>query len=301
MTEMRRRDRGHSAGDPLARPAAKARPSRPHAPAYVHITGLPETAYERLVGRDAELKRLDDAWADAKTNILSLIAEGGAGKSALVNEWLKRMQADSYRGAEAVLGWSFYSQGIEGARDLGGGIPQLGAGQARLNARHHQRDRQGRGDRRGAGEAPRAARARRRRAAAARPRQAAGRAEGSGPARAAAALRGDAAGRGARARRAHQPAAGQGHRALEGRRGAGRRCRRGCRTKPARRCCATTACGARTASLRPRRAISAAIRSRSACSRASSRRRRTATCAGAITSAPSSPIPRTRATTTPGA
>ena len=31
---------------------------------YVHITGLPETAYERLVGRDAELKRLDEAWAD---------------------------------------------------------------------------------------------------------------------------------------------------------------------------------------------------------------------------------------------
>ncbi|HMA72416.1 MAG TPA: TIR domain-containing protein [Xanthobacteraceae bacterium] len=80
-------------------------------PAYVHITGLPETAYERLVGRDTELKRLDEAWVDRKTNILSLVAEGGAGKSALVNEWLKRMQADSYRGAEAVLGWSFYSQG----------------------------------------------------------------------------------------------------------------------------------------------------------------------------------------------
>jgi|HubBroStandDraft_2_1064218.scaffolds.fasta_scaffold05884_2 tetratricopeptide (TPR) repeat protein len=82
-------------------------------PAYVHITGLPETAYERLVGRDDELKRLDDAWTDDKTNILSLVAEGGAGKSALVNEWLKRLQADNYRGAEAVLGWSFYSQGTK--------------------------------------------------------------------------------------------------------------------------------------------------------------------------------------------
>ena len=72
---------------------------------------LPETAYENSVGRDDELNRLDDAWADPKINILSLIAEGGAGKSALVNEWLKRLQADNYRGAEAVLGWSFYSQG----------------------------------------------------------------------------------------------------------------------------------------------------------------------------------------------
>ena len=57
------------------------------------------------------MQRLDEAWSDGKTNILSLIAEGGAGKSALVNEWLTRLQADSYRGAECVLGWSFYSQG----------------------------------------------------------------------------------------------------------------------------------------------------------------------------------------------
>ena len=75
------------------------------------IAGLPETGYERLVGRDAELTRLDQAWSDGKTAILSLIAEGGAGKSALVNEWLKRLRADFYRGADCVLGWSFYSQG----------------------------------------------------------------------------------------------------------------------------------------------------------------------------------------------
>jgi tetratricopeptide (TPR) repeat protein len=82
-------------------------------PAYVHTAGLPETPYERLVGRDRELRRLDDAWTDTKTAILSLIAEGGAGKTALVNEWLKRMQADDYRGADTVLGWSFYSQGTK--------------------------------------------------------------------------------------------------------------------------------------------------------------------------------------------
>jgi hypothetical protein len=28
-------------------------------PAHIHINGLPETGYERLVGRDAELKRLE--------------------------------------------------------------------------------------------------------------------------------------------------------------------------------------------------------------------------------------------------
>jgi TIR domain/AAA ATPase domain len=88
-------------------------PMRGPQPSYVHINGLPETPYERLVGRNAELKRLDAAWVDSKTNILSLVAEGGAGKSALVNEWLKRLQAENYRGATVVLGWSFYSQGTK--------------------------------------------------------------------------------------------------------------------------------------------------------------------------------------------
>jgi tetratricopeptide (TPR) repeat protein len=80
-------------------------------PETIDIKHLPETAYERLVGRESQLKCLDDAWANRSTNILSLVAEGGAGKSALVNGWLKGVQADNYRGAAAVLGWSFYSQG----------------------------------------------------------------------------------------------------------------------------------------------------------------------------------------------
>jgi hypothetical protein len=93
-------------GDKVSRPTRSRLAS-----VLVAITGLPETGYERLVGRGEELARLDEAWSDDKTNILSLIAEGGAGKSALVNEWLTRMQADGYRNAERVLGWSFYSQG----------------------------------------------------------------------------------------------------------------------------------------------------------------------------------------------
>ena len=43
----------------IVKQKAAAQPSaRSVQPAYVHITGLPETAYERLVGRDTELKRL---------------------------------------------------------------------------------------------------------------------------------------------------------------------------------------------------------------------------------------------------
>ncbi len=80
-------------------------------PELVHITHLPETGYKSLVGREVELALLDAEWEDPDVNIVSLVAEGGAGKSALVNEWLTRLRRENYRGAEAVLGWSFYSQG----------------------------------------------------------------------------------------------------------------------------------------------------------------------------------------------
>ncbi len=82
-------------------------------PSLIDYGRLPETPYAKLVGREEELKQLDDVWANEKINILSLVADGGVGKSALVNAWLVSMQADRYRGADAVLGWSFFSQGSE--------------------------------------------------------------------------------------------------------------------------------------------------------------------------------------------
>ncbi|MDX1998257.1 MAG: TIR domain-containing protein [Thermoanaerobaculia bacterium] len=66
-----------------------------------------------FVGRQKELKRLDDAWADASTHVVTLVAFGGVGKSALVARWLGQMAADGWRGARRVLDWSFYSQGSE--------------------------------------------------------------------------------------------------------------------------------------------------------------------------------------------
>jgi tetratricopeptide (TPR) repeat protein len=76
----------------------------------ININRLPVTG-SQLFGRDAQLKRLDEAWAGNETHILSLVAWGGVGKSALVNYWLARMARDDYRGAERVYAWSFYSQG----------------------------------------------------------------------------------------------------------------------------------------------------------------------------------------------
>jgi tetratricopeptide (TPR) repeat protein len=64
-----------------------------------------------FLGRDTELARLDAAWEDPRTHVLTLVAFGGVGKSALVSNWLDRMAADGWRGATRVLAWSFYSQG----------------------------------------------------------------------------------------------------------------------------------------------------------------------------------------------
>src|SRR5689334_14352041 len=66
-----------------------------------------------LIGREAELARLDAAWADPGIHVLTFVAFGGMGKSALASHWLDRMAADEWRGARRVLEWSFYSQGNE--------------------------------------------------------------------------------------------------------------------------------------------------------------------------------------------
>ena len=64
-----------------------------------------------FVGRDADLAGLDAAWKNPSINVLTLVAFGGVGKSALVARWLDRMAADNWRGATRVLDWSFDSQG----------------------------------------------------------------------------------------------------------------------------------------------------------------------------------------------
>ena len=76
----------------------------------IEIKRLPITGKD-LFGREQELKLIDDAWAGNKINVLSLVAWGGVGKSALVNHWLSKMALDDYRSAKRVYGWSFYSQG----------------------------------------------------------------------------------------------------------------------------------------------------------------------------------------------
>jgi tetratricopeptide (TPR) repeat protein len=96
-------------GRPHQRPGSDPRlQSRDH----VFNRGMPMTA-RRLFGRRSELAALREAWHSGRTRVVSIVAYGGTGKSALVNTWLGEMQAAEFLGAQKVLAWSFYSQGTK--------------------------------------------------------------------------------------------------------------------------------------------------------------------------------------------
>ncbi len=85
--------------------------------AKVFLEKLPVSG-DVLLGRDKELHVLDGAWADEKIHIVTLVAGGGVGKTALMNEWLDRLRKDNFRGAKRVYCWSFYSQGTSEERQI---------------------------------------------------------------------------------------------------------------------------------------------------------------------------------------
>lgn len=85
----------------------------------IMVAKLPASRRE-FFGRERELSIFDQAWADPNTNILSLVAWGGVGKTALVTEWLNLIMNDNFRGAERVYGWSFYLQGTGGNLQVSG-------------------------------------------------------------------------------------------------------------------------------------------------------------------------------------
>jgi len=83
------------------------------APKKVSVARLPVTGSE-VFGREADITFLDDAWANQDVNVVTIVGWAGAGKSTLVNHWLRRMAVDHYGSAELVFGWSFYRQGSSG-------------------------------------------------------------------------------------------------------------------------------------------------------------------------------------------
>jgi hypothetical protein len=88
------------------------RPARPGL-MKISIGRLPVTGRE-VFGREEDIAFLDDAWANQRVNVVTIVAWAGVGKSTLVNHWLRRMAARHYHSAELVFGWSFDREGNGG-------------------------------------------------------------------------------------------------------------------------------------------------------------------------------------------
>ncbi|MEX2212642.1 MAG: toll/interleukin-1 receptor domain-containing protein [Phycisphaeraceae bacterium] len=97
-------------------------PTSTPAPTRVDISRIQKYAPTNLIGRDNELKLLNDAWAKVqqaaspRPHILTFVALGGEGKTSLIAHWLATLAARDWPDCDAVYAWSFYSQGT---RDQG--------------------------------------------------------------------------------------------------------------------------------------------------------------------------------------
>ena len=99
------------------RAAPASREFVPLGPDKLSLAKLPSTSPD-LFGRENELAALDAAWENPAINVISLVAFGGVGKTALVSKWLSQLGRDNYRGAARVFGWSFYNQGAAEGRQV---------------------------------------------------------------------------------------------------------------------------------------------------------------------------------------
>jgi hypothetical protein len=91
--------------------------SRRSAGVRADISRIMKYAPSDLIGREAETKVLNDAWDQVvrgetkRPHILTFVALGGEGKTSVVAKWAVDLAFQDWPGCEAVLAWSFYSQG----------------------------------------------------------------------------------------------------------------------------------------------------------------------------------------------
>jgi len=81
------------------------------------ISRIVKYAPAELIGRESETKLLSDAWKQViggekkRPHVLTFVALGGEGKTALVSKWAADLAHEDWPGCNAVFAWSFYSQG----------------------------------------------------------------------------------------------------------------------------------------------------------------------------------------------
>ena len=90
--------------------------SSPHGVFHAEISRILKHAPNDLLGRDENLKVLADAWdkvihaQSPRLHILTFVALGGEGKTALVAKWAAALAHQDWPGCDASFAWSFYSQ-----------------------------------------------------------------------------------------------------------------------------------------------------------------------------------------------
>ena len=86
-------------------------------PPPVDISRIDRYAPKELIGREAETRLIEDAWDKAvageaqRPRVITFVALGGEGKTALVAKWAVGMAEKGWPDAQAAFAWSFYSQG----------------------------------------------------------------------------------------------------------------------------------------------------------------------------------------------
>jgi tetratricopeptide (TPR) repeat protein len=91
--------------------------SAPVSASTFDISRILKYAPSDLIGRKAEAKLLNDAWAKVRkgtkkhSRVLTFVALGGEGKTSLVAKWAAELAAQDWPGCDAAFAWSFYSQG----------------------------------------------------------------------------------------------------------------------------------------------------------------------------------------------
>lgn len=107
---------------PMSPPAPQVSSSKPNETSVSEQTSVTKAkaiadskllrhSAQQLVGRGKELGQLTRAWKDKNTHVVSIVAWGGVGKTALTVEWMARFAELNWEGVDSYFDWSFYSQG----------------------------------------------------------------------------------------------------------------------------------------------------------------------------------------------
>ena len=106
----------------ISRAALGAQPQGENRQCQVDLQNLAGEQAAEFIGREQELALLDLALSLGRTAVVSLVAWGGVGKTALTRVWLGRLERAGWLDFECVFGWSFQGEGAgedrEEAEDL---------------------------------------------------------------------------------------------------------------------------------------------------------------------------------------